>query len=817
MLHTTLHRVSLITLLLTITAIAAHAQGWGEIRGAIHDKTTGQPIVGATVLVTGTNYGTAADTEGRFQLRLPEGRYLLQFSAIGYLTYRDSVYVQKDHIRNIDVFLTPTVIQIETVTTTAEREKEVSVYRIDPDDVRRIPTPVKDGFRMLKLLPGVATNNELSGEYSVRGGGYNENLIFLNGFEIYRPFRARKGEQEGLGLINPELARDIVFYSGGFPARYGGKLSSALEVTYDAPEDTPLQGATYASLLDVGATLKSSLLNNRLRWVLGVRKARPRQLFETQELKGTYDPSFSDAQLFITYQLTPRTEIQGLGILARQRFRLIPTQQKTYFGTYQDLRSVWINFSGQEEDGYDTYVWGTRIRHRFSPSLSSEHDIAIFSTDERERFDISGDIAMFRVKNPLEGSDNNPDDHIPLGSAFQTDEADNRIKVLTTTLKGRWTLNRPKTLTEGGWYLRKLAFDDWLYEATTVRGKDSLGNPVEVPLEVNQDASTFQTYQAGGYLQHSLTLRVSARPLVITGGLRVDYFAFNGETTFSPRLLARYTYSTRTTFNAAWGVYYQTPTYRELRGKVSVGSTIEESLNRNLKSQRAIQYILGVEHFFPRRRLILRAEAYYKALSNLISYDLNNVRITYSGENDSEGYTYGLDLQLKGEFVPGLESWINYSYLVARERFLPPFQTPYNRGYRPRPADQRHTFSLFIQDYVPGFKNWRLHLRMLFGSGFPYTSPRPGKRIGNIQLQEPGERNGERYPPYRRVDIGATRELKLSRHPDLNLELTAELLNVFDMVNTVAYTWISGTDGTWQRVPTHLTPRTFNLRARIAF
>ncbi len=812
-----LRRVSLIGFLLIGVFTTTQAQGWGEIRGSIRDRASGKPVVGATVLVTGTNYGTAADTEGRFQLRLPEGRYLLQFSAIGYRTTRDSVHVRKEEVVHMDILLTPTVIQIETVTTTAEREKEVSVYRIDPDDVRKIPTPVKDGFRMLKLLPGVATNNELSGEYSVRGGGYNENLIFLNGFEIYRPFRARKGEQEGLGLINPELAREIVFYAGGFPARYGGKLSSALEVTYDAPEDIPLQGAAYASLLDVGVTVKSSLLHNRLRWVMGLRKARPRQLFETQELKGTYDPSFSDAQLFMAYRLTPRTEIQSLGVLARQQFRMIPTQQKTYFGTYQDLRSVWINFSGKEEDGYDTYVLGARLKHRFSPTLASEHDLAVFSTDEREQFDISGDIAMFRIKNPLEGDPNNPEDRIPLGSAFQTDEANNRIRVLTTTLKGRWQLSRTHTFTEAGWYVRKLAFDDWLYEATTVRGKDSLGNPVEVPLEVQQDQSTFHTLQAGGYLQHSLTLTVSARPLVLTGGLRVDYFAFNGETTFSPRLLARYTYSTQTTFNAAWGVYYQAPTYRELRGEVSVGSTIEESLNRRLKSQRSIQYIVGMEHFFPRRRLILRAEAYYKALSNLISYDLKNVRITYSGENDSEGYTYGLDLQLKGEFVPGMESWINYSYMVARERFLPEFQTPYNRGWRPRPADQRHTFSLFIQDYVPGFKNWRLHLRILFGSGFPFTSPRPGKRIGNIQLQEPGYRNGERYPPYRRVDIGATRELTLSHHPRLNLELTAELLNVFDMVNTVAYTWITGTNGVWQRVPTHLTPRTFNLRARIAF
>ena len=792
-----------------------YAQGWGTVTGVILDSLSGKPIAHATILVQHTNYGTAASEDGSFALRLPVGTYSLLFSAVGYRAYTDSVVILPDRKISLSVKLAPSVVQMEQFTLRTRRATETSVYRLDPEDIRHIPAPFKDGFRMLKLLPGVATNNELSGEYSVRGGGYNENLIFLNGFEIYRPFRARKGEQEGLGLINPELTRSVTFYAGGFPPRYGGKLSSALDVRYDPPLDVALQGAAYGSLLDAGVTLQSALLNNRLRWALGYRKARPRRFFETQELKGTYDPTFSDLQALIIFQPHPAFQLEGLAIQANQQFRMIPTQQKTYYGTYQDLRSVWINFSGKEEDGYTSRLLGIRARHTLSPSFKMAYALSQFETDEREQFDISGNIALFRVKDPTQDSPDNPDDHIPLGNAFQADHANNRIRVRTLTFQHEATVTTAHHTTEAGWFARQLTFEDWLSEGSLIRGKDSTGTVVEVPVDVLQDTSTLHTWKAGGYLQHSWDIH---RQLMLMGGIRADYFAFNGELTLSPRLIARYILSPITTLNLAIGIYYQEPSYRELRGRVPAEASIETSLNRNLRAQRSVQAIAGIEHFLPSKRLYLRAEAYIKWLDRLISYDVQNVRVIYSGVNDSKGYTYGLDLQVKGEFVPGLESWVNYSYMVSREKFLPAYEEPpYKVGWMPRPTDQRHTFSLFVQDYVPGLKNWRLHLRMLFGSGFPFTSPRPGRKIGNITIQEPGYRNRERYPAYRRVDIGATRELQLSKHPALTLEISAELLNVFDMVNTVQYTWITGADGIWQRVPTHLTPRTFNIRLRIAF
>jgi outer membrane receptor protein involved in Fe transport len=307
--------------------------------------------------------------------------------------------------------------------------------------------------------------------------------------------------------------------------------------------------------------------------------------------------------------------------------------------------------------------------------------------------------------------------------------------------------------------------------------------------------------------------------VTITAGLRSDYFSFNDELTWSPRVTIVYQPRSSLTLTSSLGIYHQAPGYKEFRGTPS--ADLEGSINRDLKSQRSMQIVAGGEWFFPSRRMFLRAEGYYKDLSNLISYDVQNVRLTYSGENDSDGYTYGFDLQVRGEFVPGLESWLNYGFLVSREIFRDEFVTEFNEGTIPRPSDQRHTISLFLQDYVPGNDTWKLHMRLLYGSGLPYTPPVPGPTVGNIQAQVPGPRNSARYPAYQRVDMGVTKLIELSPKSigpnPVHLELTAELLNVFNMTNTVSYTWVANASGIWSRIPTRLTPRTFNVRLRLTF
>ena len=814
-------------LLLALPRLAA-AQNWGTVAGTIAETGTSLAIPSATILVDGTNFGTATDGEGRYALRLPAGRYGLRFSSVGFEARLDSVVVRRDQTTTLNVRLRPAIIELEGLTVEDDASADdVGAYTLTPEAMEDIPAPFHDGLRALKALPGVASNNEMSYQYSVRGGGFNENLIFINGFEVYLPQRPRQGEQEGLSLLNPALASGMTLYTGGFPARYGGKLSSALDVRYRRPEGESLGGSGYLSLLDAGVATGASALDGRLGWTFGVRKAQASRFFSTQELKGAYEPDFTDVQGTFAYRLTPRHEIEGVGVWVDHAFSLDPRSRKTYFGTVSadprfpsDLQSLWMNYGegSAERDGYATQFVGLRLNSRLSDKLRVEHDVAYFNTIEDEAYNLTSSLALYQV-DPGSGDPNSGAGHVRIGSGTQEDRADNQVGVRTWTGQSRWLFTTGRHAAEAGWLVRHLQFDDRLQEKSIINGEAD-GRPVRLVVDSLRGQATLGAYQTGFYVQDAVDV-LPGEPgrFVVTAGLRSDYFSFNGEWTLSPRLSAKFRLSERTLLLGSGGVYHQAPTYRELRGTPVTGETIEDALNRDLKAQRSVQFVGGVEHFLPQRRFYLRAEAYYKHLTNLISYDIENVRVTYSGENDARGFAYGLDVQMRGEFVPGLESWVNYSYLVARERFLPAFQTQYNGGLIPRPADQRHTFSLFIQDYVPGDKTWKLHLRGLYGSGLPYTPPVPDES-GSVTRQVDGPRGAGRFTGYRRVDMGATKEIVLTENGlnrPLRLQLTAELLNVFDMTNTVAHAWVPGGDGLWRRIPTHLTPRTLNVRLRVEF
>lgn len=805
---------------------SAYAQNWGTLEGRVLQASNNQPIPGATVLVSGTNFGTAADENGFYTMRLPARTYEIVVRAVGFTTLVDSVNVIRDQANTYEIRLDEATLEMDGITVEDEAGfNDAGVYQLDPETIQKIPTPLKDGFRALKVVPGVVTNNELSSQYSVRGGGFNENLIFFNGFEVYMPFRPRQGEQEGLGLFNPELAGRITFYTGGFPARYGGKLSSALEVDYRRPENEPLQASVSLSLLDATATASSSALNGRLGWIAGFRKARARYLFSTQELKGNYQPDFQDLQAFVNYRLNSNTELEALGIWADHRFRLDPSNQRTFFGTVSqdprvpsNLQSLWLDFNGEESDGYETRFGGFRIKNRFSPRVTASHDVAYFKTIEEEGFDISGQAVLYLVdpgSNP-----NNNEDFITTGLSRTEDFADNRIEVDTWTAQSRWQYNTTRHAAELGGYFRNLSFADQISEKSVVVGRSREGDLVRIVVDSLDGTARFSETQAGFYLQDAVDVMAEPGKLVLTAGVRTDYFSFNDEWTLSPRLLMRYQPNEEITYTASWGIYHQAPTYRELRGRPQPVISLINNLNRDLVSQRSMQFVAGFERFLPRSRFYLRGEAYYKKLSNVISYDIENVRVVYTGQNDADADAYGFDLQLRGEFVPGLESWANYSYLNTTETFRPDFQDEFKQGSNPRPSDQRHTISIYVADYIPGDESWKLHMRTLFGSGLPYTPPIEGERLGNTQTQVPGDRFSARYQRYFRFDMGITKEVVITERNNgvpVRMELTGEILNVFNMVNTVAYSWIPRSDGILTRIPTRLTPRTINVRLGVRF
>ncbi|CAN5853968.1 TonB-dependent receptor [soil metagenome] len=807
-------------LLVLIATTDAIGQSWGELAGRISESGTTEGVPGATVLIEGTNFGTAADANGRYRLRLPEGRYPVLVTAVGFEPARDTVSINRGTTLLRDYTLLSRTFELGDAIVEGRGEvRDAGVFSIRPEDARNIPAPLPDGLRAIQVLPGVTSNNETSSAYSVRGGGYNENAFFVNGFELYRPFRTRQGEQEGLSFLNLDLAEQITLYAGGFPARYGGKLASTLDVTYGRPRNE-ISGTASASTLDAGATVRYGTQDGRVGVGLAARSARASRFFNTQELKGQYAPAFSDVQGIIGYTITPGHELEVVGIYAEHSFDFDPISRRTTFGIFPRLSTVTYAYSGSEEDAYTLAFGGVRMVSTFPGGWRIEHRADRFAIEETESFDISGAVTLYQIENPFEDP-NDPSNLIRTGAALQRDTADNRVRIETLTAAGRYQLNRGRHLAEAGWTLRRLQFEDELFEQTIVRGRDSENNPIDVTVTALDDRASLDAVQAALYAQNTIDLLPQPDRLVLTLGLRGDYFSFNEELTLSPRVSARYLLREGTTLVGAAGVYYQTPTYREFRGKPAPGETILGALNPDLRSQRATQLVVGAEHFFPNTRFWGRAEAYYKLLDRLISYDVDNVRVEYSGDNDASGHTYGLDLQIRGEFVPGLESWLNYGFLVAREQFQPGFETPNNLGLIARPTDRRHNFSVFVQDYIPGDDRWRLHLRALFGTGLPYTAPEPGESIGTVTPQNPGLRNSQRFPAYTRFDMGATRRLIIapagpSGQP-LSLSLTAEILNVFDMQNTITYSWVSGSSGVWQRIPTRLTPRTVNLRMRVDF
>ncbi len=805
--------------LFLLLPLAASAQSWGIVAGQVTSTRDGESVPGASVLVRDTNFGTAANEDGFFRFRVPTGCYTLRVTAVGFADLESELCVRRDEEKLFNVRLSPTSRELGEIAVEADAAGEAGVFTLTPEEIQNIPGPFRTPFQAIRALPGVAANNELSNQFSVRGGGYNENLLFLNGYEVYLPFRPRQGEQEGLGLLNPDLVDALTLYTGGFPARYGGKLSSALDVRYRRPNQERLHGSATLSLLDAGAAAGASAFGGKLGWVMGVRRAQAQRLFGTQELKGRYDPAYTDVQGVLSYRFSDRVEVEATGVVVEHRFNLDPVNRRTYFGVISldpsrpsDFQSVYTEFSGSQTDGYNTRFGGVRLKTRLTDRFRAEHDVSVFNTDEFEKREVTGSANLTQV-DPGSGAETD------LGNGTQQEFADNRVQVNTLTGQGRYVLSAGRQAYELGWLARALRYDDRIHEEafnTTFQDDEE----VRLVLDSLRDQLDLTTQQYAAYTQAALDLLPgSPDKLTATVGVRADYFAFTEELTFSPRLNVRWVASPATTVLGSAGLFYQAPNYLELRGNPAAQENIQVSLNDSLSSQRAMQIVAGVEHFLPARRLSLRAEAYYKHLTNLVSYGVENARVEYSGVNDSHGFIYGFDVQIKGEFVPGLESWVNYGFLVGRERFDAAYVTRYNGGLLPRPTDQRHTFSFYVQDYVPGDPTWRIHLRALFGSGYPFTPLSVTSRVGNRVVFGPGPRNASRYDEYRRLDLGVAKVITFGsdvKGTETKVELTGELLNVFDMVNEVASQYVIAGDR-FRRAPIRLTPRTVNVRLRVTF
>lgn len=821
-------------LVLLAAASPADAQVWGEIRGRVTEADGGAPIPGANVTIEGTGFGTSTSRDGVYSFRIPEGRYVVAISFIGYRPLRDSVAVGKGSTTVVDARLAEDTAVLDEAQVVGRRETAPGVSIISPATIRNQPLPVNDAIRAVKIELGVASNNELSNAFSVRGGSYDENQFFIDGFEVYRPLRTKQGEQEGLGLVNGDLAESLTLYAGGFPVRYGGKLASVLDVRYLRPAGAPT-ATGYLSYLDGGAQVSTGIGANA-GVAVAARNSRPEGLFGSQELEGAYDPDFRDVQGLAHLDLGPGSYLRAVGLYARNRFRLAPSQRETTFGIFPNLvRTVAVDFEGLEEDGYQVGFGGLLLANQLG-RFRMEHRASAYSTEEFEGFEVTSRASFFRRQQRPDGEPADLD-RILEGTVLQTDFADNKIVQTSYTGAGLYRYTAGRHAAEGGWQARTLTFRDRLFETTFIQGTNDEGNPQEVETRRLEDNATLSEVQVAAWVEDGIDL-TGDESLVVTPGARLDYFSYNDEWTVSPRLGLAWRAADQTTVAASAGVYHQAPTYRELRGDPQPGETLAAQLDGDIKSQRAIQGVVGLEHVFPQRRILLRAEAYAKRFSDLISYDTENTRVAYSGENDSEGYAAGFDVQLRGELVPGLESWVNYGFLKTSERFYAPDATGdaqadslnqvrfVQRGggdYVPRPTDRRHNLSVFVQDYVPGDDTFSIHIRTLYGTGLPFTAVKRGSTVDGVTIFDDGPRNQLRFESYTRFDLGASKELDLGatgRGRSFTLRATAEVLNVFDQTNVVDNSTVERTVGgrsVFEYVPTRLTPRTFNVRLRLDF
>ncbi|MDX5481780.1 MAG: TonB-dependent receptor [Hymenobacteraceae bacterium] len=773
-----------------------------------------QPLELATVGIKGTTKATQTDVQGAFELRVPSDQDLvLLVRYLGFKELERKLRLQPNQTLQLQLVLEPDPRQLGVVDVRGKNgddtREQVSVTKLDPRLTRNLPSAFGDFNKLLVTLPGVTSNNELSSTYSVRGGNYDENLVYVNNIEIYRPFLITAAQQEGLSFVNPDLVSDIEFSSGGWQPRYGDKLSSVLNIQYKQPKE--FAASVTGGLTGGSVHLESSSKDKRVSYLLGLRHKNGQYMLQGLQVDGEYRPNFSDAQAYVTFDLSKDTLQRGrtvLGVLAsyaQNNFLVVPENRVTTFGTQQAPLRLYVAFDGQELMEYRTFQTGLNLSHRFTNDFSSELILSGVQSREREFRDLE---AGYRLSDVGSNSNNLGEAERTRGVGSQFDHARNTLlaRFLTAEVRNSWSLSQRSNIQFGAKAgLERI--EDKLSEYGFTDSADFV-----TPAYYLQTDLDLSTLRYNGYVQHTYELDSLK---TITYGVRASYWDFNKELTLTPRL--QYSFITRQnpdlSFKAAVGLYYQPPLYRELRN-------FEGELNPNIKAQRSLHAIVGSDYFFQAwgRDFKLTTEAYYKHMTRVIPYDIDNVRLRYYARNNAKAYAAGFDVRVNGEFIPGSESWLSLGLLQTKENLQGDSLTVYNSqgevlgrediGYIRRPTDQLLNLGVFFQDHLPDNPTIRMYLNLVYGSGLPFGPPR-----------QPDYRNAFNGKSYKRVDIGFSKvivlESELVERSKVSLEslwIGLEVLNLIDANNRVSYTYVQDVNGLTYAVPNFLTGRRLNLR-----
>ena len=778
-------------LLLAWLSATAYAQT-ATVQGTVQDSTqTLLPDV--TVQVRGAEQGAATGVDGKFQLTVPAGTYDLVFSHLEYTNVLRQISLRPNDTLRIVVTLQPDVRLLQQVEILSDRRDQSRVVpglvKLDPQIAQDIPSPFNDFNRVLTTLPGVVSNNELSSTYSVREGNYNENLVYVNNIPIYRPFLIRAGQQEGLSFINPDLVSDVAFSSGGWQAKYGDKLSSALNVTYKQP--TRRRASVRLGLLGGAAHVEAARKN--VSFIIGVRHKSAQYLLNTLEVDGQYLPRFTDLQSFLTVDLDGReekkTELSVLLAYANNRYLVRPESRETTFGTLQQSFGLSVGYAGQEELTYRTGQAGLLLEHRFSDRWRTQWIASGVLTREREYFDQFAFYQLCDV-NTTPGSNNQDECATIIGFGTNYTYARNKLaaEIFDAEHRSTYLLNPKNTLEFGIGYSRE-NITDQLDEYSFSDSADfvTINERVASALDLQSERVT-------AYVQNTTEPNEQH---TLHYGVRLNYWSYNGQWLVSPRMQYAYRPSGRDDLILQFGagLYQQPPFYRELRNRAG-------QLNPDIRAQSSVHLIAGVDRQFKMfgRDFELLGEVYYKHLYNVIPYDVDNVRIRYFARNDATAYATGINARVSGDFIPGAESWFSVGLLRTREDVADDGQ-----GYIRRPSDQLLNLGIFFQDHLPNDPTMRVHLSVLYGSGLPFGPP-----------NRPEYRNFLNGSEYQRVDIGFSKEIFLNREKSRplfrSLWLGVEILNVLGTDNPISFTWVQAVNRQQYAVPNSLSARFINAQ-----
>ena len=811
-------------LLLTFTLLLS-VLGYGQtISGLITDEEN-DILSAVNISVLGKSIGVISEDDGLYSLTIPANRsVVIGYSFIGYHIEKIRIpMLKKGQTYTLNIQLQSSSTLLDDVIVTDQKSRKKSFSRIKPKHVSVLPGNSGGIEAILKTLPGVSSANELSSQYSVRGGNFDENLVYVNGIEVYRPFLVRSGQQEGLSFVNTDMVGSIQFSAGGFEAKYGDKMSSVLDITYKRPRETA--ASLQLSMLGGSGHIEGTNKNGRLSYLIGARHKTSKYLFNAMDTKADYTPKFSDLQAFINYELNTDWQISFLGNISKNEYTMIPENRDTDFGTINEALKLRIYFEGQEVDKYETYFGALSSTYQPSTELNLQFTTSAFQTFEQENFDILGEYWLYQLENNL-GSDEFGDVAFDRGVGKYINHARNSLNARVLNFSHKGNYNKEAIKVDWGFRMQKEEIEDKISEWNLIDSaffnfphpEDSIGNPTSNPnqqivmSELLKTQINLSSYRNSGYMQVSKDIG----NLTINAGTRGSYWTYNEELLMSPRASLAYVpiWEKDVVFRAASGIYYQSPFYKELR-------TPEGTLNSNIKAQKSTHYVLAADYLFYKwgRPFKWITEVYYKDLENLIPYKVDNVRIQYLANDLSNGYATGIDIKVNGEFVPGVESWASLSVMKTAEDIVGDTKIDANgntveAGFIPRPTDQRVNFSMFFQDYIPGKPKYKMHLNLIYGTGLPFGPP-----------------NGEKYqdvlriPNYRRVDIGFSAVLKAadkkSKLKWLNtfnsIWVSAEVFNLLDINNTVSYLWVADVSGREYAVPNYLTARQLNAKLIFRF